>query len=86
MSTWIVTFGQKYRREPHSVIGMDSRLPDGWLTVEADTRGAAVREVQSLIGAAYAFLYEADEIDAGFFPLGNLGALQDAVEGAPDVA
>jgi hypothetical protein len=73
-----ITFGQKYRREPHPTLGYWPELVDGWLTVEAEDEMAARDQIASLIGPAYAFLYEETDY-LQYNTAGCLGTLEDAV-------
>ena len=41
LTKYAITFGQKYRHEPHPALGMDARLPDGYMTLWAESEIAA---------------------------------------------
>ena len=80
---WYVTFGSKYRYEEHPTLGHRPDLPDGYLTVEADSRAEATRQVVDLIDIYYCSLYPMGPDDGRrHYPLGDLGPLADAVAAA----
>lgn len=54
---WRVTFGQRYRHEPHPVLGMVPALPDHYVTVRAPTVHKAHEAALAWLGQAWAFLY-----------------------------
>lgn len=54
---WRVTFGQKYRHEPHPVLGFVPTLPDQFVTVEAVTEREAREKINAWLGSAWAFHY-----------------------------
>lgn len=67
-----VTFGQRYRSEPHPTLGKVD--PDGWIEIEADTydeaRDIAVNLTKtSAYTAAFAFCYD-EKPEARYFPNG----------------
>ena len=76
LTKYAITFGQKYRHEPHSVLGMDARLPDGYMTLWAESEIAARQWLVDNIDNAYCsiddeahFVAEA----AAHYRLGRLG-------------
>lgn len=80
-----ITFGQRYRRETHPVLGDRPDLPDGWLTIEAATEIAARYWLVANLDNAYAFVYEEDDFfktTAHYHHLGELGDVREAVKEA----
>lgn len=65
-----VTFGQKYRREPHPTF--PKAHPDGWVTVWAHDEDKARQITVKRLGRAWAFLYGPDTWEPSWYPLGNL--------------
>ena len=81
MTVFYLTFGDKYAREPHPVLGARPDLPNGWLTVTAPTMGEARAKVADLIGDAWCDVYDPDDMRTDYYPAGNLGPIEDAVAG-----
>lgn len=54
---WRVTFGQRYRHEPHPVLGDIPDLPDRYVTVHGPTEHDAHLAATAWLGQAWAFLY-----------------------------
>jgi len=77
MAEYMVTFGQRYAREPHPTFG--DAHPDGWVVVEAADYEQARALVVGWLGSAWAFLYEAEDFQASFFPRGELHRLTAGV-------
>ena len=75
MTTYALTFGDRYRREPHPTF--EQAHPDGWVEVQAAIREDAVRLGYELLGPAWSRVYRLDEIQREFFPRGCLGRLID---------
>ncbi|HAS86795.1 MAG TPA: hypothetical protein DCS31_08375 [Candidatus Competibacteraceae bacterium] len=75
MSTFLVTFGQRYRTEAHPTFGEFSSLPDGWVEVDALTHSEARDKVNSAIGATYSMIYTAENFSPELFPSGCLGKI-----------
>ena len=70
-STFYVTFGQKYAREPHPVLGMLPCLPNHYLVVEGTDE--TIREIVTLtLGTAWSSIYSVFTFDPGYFPAGPL--------------
>lgn len=69
---FFVTFGQKYRTEPHPKVKYAH--PDGWLTVEAHNREAAHAKAFSELGEFFATMYSEESFESKkqFFPRGEL--------------
>lgn len=82
MNRFYVTFGQKYRRQPHPVLGDRPELPDGYLTVEADSYLAARQQAVELLDIYFSSIYQLDDSADALYPAGDLGTLQQAVEWA----
>jgi hypothetical protein len=70
MMKFFVTFGQKYRREPHPYGGH----PDGWFELEAESQGEAREKLCAVIGTTWAFIYTEPvfEDSKGLYPRGLL--------------
>ena len=64
--TFYVTFGQRYRHEPHQYGGH----PDGWTEVQADSKDSAVSKIQRRYGNAWSNIYDADRFDPSLYPRG----------------
>lgn len=78
MSTYYLTFGQKHYREPHPVLGLDPRLPDGYMSIEAAHQVEARLWLFEHLGNVYAFLYDEQPLKM-FAPRGCLGDVKAAV-------
>lgn len=59
---YVITFGSKYRREPHPVL-RDAH-PDAYVTIIAVSGGQARRAAFAWLGNAWAFPYLATDFDA----------------------
>ena len=59
MPKWYLTFGSKYRQEPHP-LGMGGN-PNGWIEVHAPDELAARKQVVELIGDKWSMLYSEEE-------------------------
>lgn len=70
MKQFMVTFGQKYKNEPHPKVKYAD--PDGWLTIEAEDRESARKKAFEELGNAWAGFYSADEFHPTSFPKGEL--------------
>lgn len=83
MQEFYITFGQKYRRQPHPKGGH----PDGWFVVEADTKANAELIVKAELGMEWSNCYEAGDFkDRSLYPRGELGRIQVyLIESAPDL-
>ncbi len=82
MAEFRVTFGQRYRNEPHP-LGWPH--PDGWLSVIADNYDIARGVTEGLLKSRFAFMYS--EGDYGFptedaYPMGELMKLVITTESA----
>ena len=81
MSAFYVTFGQKYRTDPHPVLGEWPGLPDGWIELEATDVIEARKAVVSVLGRAWCDVYsEPPSVER--FTLGRLGTLDALVAAA----
>lgn len=69
--TFYITFGQKYRYEPHPHGGH----PDGWFEVEAESAGEARNKVFLLLKNQWSFMYSEDEFEPKHFPKGKMGEI-----------
>ena len=73
MKKFYVTFGQKYRNEPHPQKGH----PDGWFTFYADNEEDARKMALDYLGNRWAFMYEENEFSRRFYPLGQLKEIKN---------
>jgi hypothetical protein len=75
--TYFVTFGQRYRHEPHPTF--PAAHPDGWVEVSPDyALGVTAYElVNAVLGTAWASMYGA-EFDRSLYSLGCLGIIDPA--------
>lgn len=69
MPDFYVTFGQKYRQEPH--LRFREAHPDGWVRIVAHTRDRA-REIAFALLKPWAGLYAAVEFRRELYPRGEL--------------
>ncbi len=69
---FFVTFGQKYRTEPHPVLGLIPSLPDQWVEIEAETVKAAHDAAMILLMQAWSMMYSEAEFDDSYYPKGKL--------------
>lgn len=67
MNTYYITFGQKYRHEPHPLGGH----PDGWIEVHAEYEVEARQMIHKLCGSKWAFIYN-KQPDIAIYPRGCL--------------
>lgn len=74
MGTYYVTFGQRYRHEPHPVLGdaYGSDVPDGWIEITADCYACARARAFGALGERWADIYDAETFDPSYFPAGRL--------------
>lgn len=70
MPTYYITFGQKYRDEPHPV--NPAAHPDAYACVSAPTFDAARRQAFELFGPHWANIYDADDFEPDLYPRGEL--------------
>ncbi|ALY10876.1 hypothetical protein WILDE_94 [Arthrobacter phage Wilde] len=87
MPNFYITFGQKYRHEPHPLF--KNAHPDGWVRVIAATETEARNLVASYIGPAWAFCYDEQRFDPEamkmrFYPKGELALV--TMDGVSDEA
>ena len=69
MNKFYVTFGQKYHREIHPVLG-DSVDPDGYCVVVAENEKEAREKTFEVFGGFFCFIYGEEEFEPEFFPHG----------------
>ena len=82
LTKYAITFGQKYRHEPHPVLGMDARLPDGYMTLWAESEIAARQWLVDNIDNAYCSIDDEAHFvaeTAAHYPLGHLGDVKARV-------
>lgn len=89
MRTYCITFGVKYRREPHPVLGDMHELPDGWVTIEANDEEEAREWLIENLDNAYCSISE-EEIFRKFklgryYELGDLGDVREMVKDPNDM-
>jgi hypothetical protein len=72
LKEFLVTFGQKYRREPHPKVKYAD--PDGWLSIMAYDYDQAREMAFQELGPSWSFIYErgVHKLNEGHFPLGQL--------------
>lgn len=70
MNEFIVTFGQKYRRESHPKA--DYVHPDGYVTIEASDAGKAGDAAFKEFGNNWSHLYLKDQAKLDLYPRGEL--------------
>ena len=75
MKTWYLTFGQRYRDEPHPS-GFDID-PDGYVKISAASYDAAREIAVKNFGLAWCFLYSDKEIVRRCFPAGCILELKE---------
>ena len=71
MKKFYITFGQKYRDEPHPTHG-DIIHPDGYVVIHAEDYEKARRIAFTTFGDAWARCYDESDLDPGYFPRGVL--------------
>lgn len=73
---YIITFGQKYKYEKHPYF--TKAHPDGYVVIEAMSEAQAKIKAAQLCGtnegkyAFYAFMYDAEDFDYHFYPMGEI--------------
>ena len=86
MPKWYLTFGSKYRQEPHP-LGMGGN-PNGWIEVHAPDELAARKQVVELIGDKWSMLYSEEGFTSedyafeemrvvDYFPSGPSGTIRN---------
>jgi hypothetical protein len=75
VATFYVTFGQRYRREPHPSGHLIH--PDSYVKVEARGWREAEARVLEVFGQHYAFLYDEAGFKPELFPRGEAGVLSE---------
>lgn len=73
LQTFFVTFGQKYRTEPHPTL--DGAHPDGVVECKAVTEDAARTIITDKLGHAWSAIYHEDNIDLNNYPLGIIASI-----------
>ena len=68
MRKFYVTFGQRYSYEDHPQGGK----PNGWFTFYAKDEEEARKKALEVLGNKWAFMYEENEFNKRFYPLGEL--------------
>lgn len=71
-----VTFGQKYRREEHPILGMVPDLPDQWVRIEAHDEVAARSLAGVFFGQQWGFLYDEASFEKNYHPKGEYGVIR----------
>lgn len=77
LTKYAITFGQKYRHEPHPALGMDARLPDGYMTLWAESEVAARQWLVANIDNAYCSIDDEAHFVAEASARYQLGCLGD---------
>jgi len=72
MPNFYVTFGQRFRRQPHPA--SDNIHPDGYVKIEAVTYAVARAKAMELFGPMWAFIYEEEKFEKckHYFPRGEI--------------
>jgi hypothetical protein len=70
MELYYVTFGQRYRHDPHPLF--PRAHPDGWVAIEAGSWERARDVAFGLFGQYWSFIYTEAEFDPSHFPRGEL--------------
>lgn len=75
MAEFMLTFGQKYAREPHPLY--PAAHPDGYVVIEADDYDAARLAVANTFAIYWCDLYtpETWQLYVDYFPRGELGRI-----------
>lgn len=71
--TFYLTFGQKYRSEPHPTLRNAS--PDGWYVIDAPDEETAHELALAVVGKYWAFLYAEGEFCRELYAKGKLGEI-----------
>jgi len=66
---YYITFGQKYRYEPHPRASWVD--PDGYVVIEAEDKGLAAQKAVELFGQLWSFIYSKEEMRFEYFPHGE---------------
>jgi hypothetical protein len=74
MQTFYVTFGVRYREEPHPI--WPKAHPDGYLTVIAKNEEMARRFTAALLANQWAFIYTEDNFNTARWTRGELGRIE----------
>ncbi len=78
MATYCLTFGEKFRREPHPTF--PEAHPDGWVEVDADDIAEATSIGLRLFGNDWARVYTRSGISERHFPRGCVGVVAMVVK------
>ena len=70
MSTFYVTFGQRYRRETHPLFADVD--PDGFVSLQAESLEEALCSAYHTFNAYFSNITPAETFDASYYPLGEL--------------
>lgn len=81
MPNFYVTFGQKYRHEPHPMF--KDAHPEGWVRVEAVDEYEARNLIASCIGPVWSFIYDERRFNPEaakmrWYPKGELASITEA--------
>lgn len=77
MPEFVVTFGQRFRREVHARLPLAH--PDGWVTIVADDYSDARLLAIVNLGTEWSGIYDGDPFvdEVEFYPRGELARLVD---------
>lgn len=83
MNTYIVTFGQKHRKDAHPVLGLTAH-PDGFMTIERETENEARLWLRESIDDEYSMIYPSDyfyDVLSGshLYPFGHIGNIEKII-------
>lgn len=84
MPNHIVTFGERYKREPHPVLGDHPELPNGYGLVRARDYRRARAAVEALFGIRFCSVYIDTPDNRAWYPLGRLFTI-DATTDTPTI-
>lgn len=71
MNRYFITFGQRWRRDPHPMGGH----PDGWFSVKADDMEAAIKKAYEFFGIQWSNIYSEDEMSMELYPKGEIATI-----------
>ena len=77
LRNYYVTFGQKYRHDPHPVVLDGVRPhPDGWVLIRCGNQTAADRLAHALFGPRFSLVYSEETFTRSYYPQGALFSIK----------
>lgn len=70
----MVTFGQKYHRQPHPVLGEDL-TPDHWVVILAEDYDLAQAALEHMMPEMWSNLEDAETFDESYYPKGEFAVI-----------